>query len=209
MVYCIKINSKNVIKNAHILVAEYFVPNPDPENLTIVNHIDENKANPRADNLEWCDYEYNANHATRNSKISKRKSKPVCEYDMYGNLIRIWKKPDFACLYYPVSSRAIQSAAKINSKSNTSKSCYGRQWRYYEDTLGENIESISNKNILKYNKHAKHNIKVEQEYLFTPLKETKQEEYIRKINEILEAGNLKLYQINYLNDIKDYIESNK
>lgn len=37
----------------HRLVAEAFVHNPKPEEFDVVNHIDENKLNPRWDNLEW------------------------------------------------------------------------------------------------------------------------------------------------------------
>lgn len=43
----------------HRLVALLFVPNPDPEYLTDVNHIDENTRNNRADNLEWVTKTYN------------------------------------------------------------------------------------------------------------------------------------------------------
>ena len=46
----------------HRLVAQAFLPNPD--NLSEVNHKDEDKSNNRVDNLEWCDRSYNMNYGT-------------------------------------------------------------------------------------------------------------------------------------------------
>lgn len=45
----------------HRLVAEAFIPNP--LNLPLVNHKDENKLNNCVDNLEWCDAIYNATYS--------------------------------------------------------------------------------------------------------------------------------------------------
>lgn len=43
------------------LVALTYLPNPN--NLPIVNHINEKKDDDRVENLEWCDHSYNAIHS--------------------------------------------------------------------------------------------------------------------------------------------------
>lgn len=47
----------------HRLVALAWVPNVDWSKYQLVNHLDGNKLNPHADNLEWTDYSGNAHHA--------------------------------------------------------------------------------------------------------------------------------------------------
>lgn len=61
---------KNKTMRVHRLVAMAFVPNPDPEHFTMINHKDENKNNNVADNLEWCDAKYNVNYGTANQRRS-------------------------------------------------------------------------------------------------------------------------------------------
>ena len=63
----------------HKALAETFIPNPN--NLPVVNHIDENKSNYSLDNLEWVSYKDNTkkhweiaskdNWFVNNRKISK------------------------------------------------------------------------------------------------------------------------------------------
>lgn len=47
----------------HRLVAILFVENPNPQLYNEVNHIDRNRANPRADNLEWTTHEENIKYS--------------------------------------------------------------------------------------------------------------------------------------------------
>lgn len=91
----------NLCKNAitdkkviHRLVAEYFIPNPD--NKPCVNHIDGNPANSRVDNLEWCTYRENVDHARRtglmndygersvNAKLTKEAIKEIRKKQLSG-----------------------------------------------------------------------------------------------------------------------------
>lgn len=50
----------------HRLVASNFCPNPNPEEYSVVNHIDADKENDYYKNLEWCTSQQNSLHAIRN-----------------------------------------------------------------------------------------------------------------------------------------------
>lgn len=54
----------------HRIVAENFIPNPD--NKPCVNHIDGNKLNNHAANLEWVTYSENTIHAIDNDLLKLR-----------------------------------------------------------------------------------------------------------------------------------------
>ena len=54
----------------HRLVASAFLENP--EGYTEVNHINEDKADCRAENLEWCSRSYNCSYNGRAKKIGEK-----------------------------------------------------------------------------------------------------------------------------------------
>ena len=53
----VRISSKWTMKGIHRLVAETYIPNPN--NLPLVNHKNEDRSDNKVENLEWCDYSYN------------------------------------------------------------------------------------------------------------------------------------------------------
>ena len=47
----VELNGKSYL--LHKLIAEQFIPNPDPQQFTVVDHIDRDKTNYRINNLRW------------------------------------------------------------------------------------------------------------------------------------------------------------
>lgn len=60
----------------HRLVAETYIPNPDPDRLTCVNHIDGNKHNNLVSNLEWVTPSENMRHVFKNG-LKKNPGTPI------------------------------------------------------------------------------------------------------------------------------------
>ena len=79
------IDGQHSVAKIHRLVAKAFIPNPD--NMPEVNHKNEDKADNRADNLEWCTHEDNCRYGTRNQRTGEKNAKPVVQMDMDGNVI--------------------------------------------------------------------------------------------------------------------------
>lgn len=100
--------------SVHRIVAEAFLDNPN--NLPEVNHIDEDRFNNRADNLEWCDRQYNMEYS---------KNKAVLQFDKEGNYIAKHKSVSYASIITGVKRTAINNALK-----KWSNSAGGYIWKY-------------------------------------------------------------------------------
>ena len=101
--------------NIHRLVAEAFIPNPN--DLPIINHKDENKHNNCASNLEWCDYSYNNTYGNRIEKINQKISHKTYQYDLDGNLIAVWPSQQEASRQLNISSGNINDVIKGRRKT--------------------------------------------------------------------------------------------
>lgn len=85
----------------HRLVAENFIPNPN--NLPVINHKDENPANNCVNNLEWCTVSYNNNYNDRQKKIGDKEGHDIKVYDKDYNYVESFPSMTKAAQAYNVS----------------------------------------------------------------------------------------------------------
>ena len=80
----ITLNGKRGLYIVHRLVATAFCEKPPSDEKLEVNHLNENRADNRAENLEWCTHRQNLNYGRRGELLHN-----------FGNIR--WKKHKEAC----------------------------------------------------------------------------------------------------------------
>lgn len=107
----------------HRLVAMAFIPNPNE--LPLINHKNENKADNRVENLEWCTQQYNVNYGTRNKRVSEKLSKSVLQISIDGILVNQYYGIHEAMRQTGIDARNIHSVLKGKRRTTG-----GFIWKY-------------------------------------------------------------------------------
>jgi hypothetical protein len=123
----------------HRAVAETFLINEN--NYPVINHKDGNKLNNYVENLEFCTYQYNSQHASDNELITYAK-KVIC---LNNGLV--FKSITDANKWCNLSvdtrsiSRHISKNTQYKHAGKHPETGEPLKWMYYEDYIKENNES--------------------------------------------------------------------
>lgn len=136
-------NTKRKTLLIHRLVAKAFIDNPN--NLPQINHINGNKLDNRAVNLEWCTCRANIIHSIKNGlKVTKKgkenpmygrknenanRSVKVSKYDMNDNYIETYSSIREAGIKNNISEFTISNVC-----NGRGKSAGGYKWRYADES---------------------------------------------------------------------------
>ena len=144
-VYLQDVNGRKRTIKTHTIVADTFLPNPNPLEYTEINHKDEDKTNNNVENLEWCTKSYNNIYKDKAIKIglknrdSNPRKRKIAQLDKCGNVINIYKSVREA-------ARAMGNAANdsnIHGGIRMNQLRYGFYWKFIDENC-DNLISRDN-----------------------------------------------------------------
>lgn len=138
--------SKNGVskwEQVHRLVAEAFVDKKD--GCDIVNHLDNNPSNNRADNLEWTTYEGNMQHAARQGRMrhhpenlkKAQESRKTAVVAIKGNERIYFNSQSEAAKELGISHSHIAAACRKEYGYNT---VGGYEWEYQDEEYQKSLK---------------------------------------------------------------------
>lgn len=123
------VSGKRTRAGIHRLMAKAFIPNPD--NLPLVNHINENRKDNRVENLEWVTYRENTVYGTAIERAKLHRplfwEKPVEQLTMSGEVIARYQSLSAAARAVDGDSTCIQRVCDGRSRHH-----HGYRWRWAE-----------------------------------------------------------------------------
>ena len=119
----LSLNGNLKFTKIHRLVAKAFCKGYSPK--LEVNHIDENKTNNNANNLEWVTQKENANHGTAIKRRVEKQSVAVLQLTLEGVFIKEW-----ASMSQAGRVSGFDQATISKSCSGKRKTSGGFKWKY-------------------------------------------------------------------------------
>ena len=127
--YIVKLYLNSVRKNVsvHRLLWTAF-NGPIPEGLQI-NHLNENKADNRLENLSLCTPKENTNYGTRNKRVSEKHCKRIQMLDKNNNILKTFNSLKEAAQFLN-KNKTTASSGISKCLHGKSKSAYGYKWKF-------------------------------------------------------------------------------
>lgn len=127
------------LKYVHRLVADAWIPNP--ERKMQVNHIDGDRANNSADNLEWVSAKENAGKKTKAYPARKGGARKVAQIALDGRVVKIWGSIKEASASVGANQTSITNCCREVKGYPTSG---GYKWEYAdEDDLADEVWGVA------------------------------------------------------------------